>query len=61
MGIILGIIAFLVTILLAGLQLLATGMSDAPSMEQTPVWPTFLVGFGLSFLLIGSHFFPIGW
>lgn len=40
---------------------LANSMSDAPTVRGTPVWPTFVIGFGIAVLLVGSHYIHIPW
>lgn len=61
MGLILGILAAIATLLMALLISLANGMSDAPSVQGTPVWPTLVIGGLISAVLILTHFFPLHW
>lgn len=61
MGLILAVIAFFATLVVAFLQAFANGMSDAPSQEGLSLWPTFVVGWGLAALLAASHYFHFSW
>lgn len=61
MGLILGIIAIVVTLAGVVLIVFANGMSDAPSQSGISIWPWFLGGVAVSALLIGTHYFHISW
>ena len=59
MGLILAAIVAILTVLLALLVLFADGMSDAPSVQGISPWPTLIIGFGISAILVLIHF--VGW
>lgn len=61
MGLILGIIVIVLTVLATLITLFANGMSDAPSQAGISVAPILIVGFGLAALLIVTHYVPIHW
>lgn len=53
-------VTFLVTLGILFFIALANGMSDSPSM-QIPLWPTAVIGFGITGLLVWSHWWHISW
>lgn len=61
MGLILGIVVAVATILIAGLTVFANGMSDAPSMQDISPVPTLIVGGLIAGVLILSHFYVVPW
>ena len=61
MGIILAIIVFLITLGTAVLQIMANMMSDAPSQHGISIWPTLIIGGGITSLLLLTHYFPLAW
>lgn len=61
MGLILGIIAAVITLAGAVLIMFANGMSDAPSQQGISPWPWLVGGAMVSGLLIGSHYTHMTW
>ena len=55
-----GIVAML-TVTLALFVAFASGMSDAASESGPKIWPVFVIGFGVSALLITSHYLHLSW
>ena len=61
MGLILGIIVAVGTILLALLIVFANGMSDAPQQDGISPIPVLIGGFVLAAVLIVTHYVPLHW
>ena len=59
MALVLAVVVFVVTLVVCGLIMFADGLSDAPSVQGTPVWPAFITGTTISVLLGLSHWFLI--
>lgn len=59
MGLILGIIGIIITILLSLCIAFANGMSDAPSQKGISILPGFIIGMLISISLIITHYYPI--
>lgn len=50
------------TLLITVLMIMANGMSDAPSVQGSPVAPTFFGGMIIAGIVLASHWMPhIGW
>lgn len=62
MAFILTAVAVFITLLLCALVGFANGMSDAPSVQGTQVFPIFAGGMLLAAIIAASHWLPhIGW
>lgn len=54
-------IAVVVTLIIAAIIGFGNGMSDAPTVRGTSVWPTLITGGVIAGLLVASHFIPLSW
>lgn len=61
MALILAGIVAAATLALSFIIAAANSMSDAPSVQSSPVAPVFVTGMVIAGLIAGSHWIHIGW
>lgn len=61
MGLILGIAAFAITVLIVAVIIGTDAMSDAPSQDGVSPVPALVIGMTISAALIITHFYSIAW
>lgn len=61
MGLILAIVAAVCTVLWTVLVIGANMMSDAPSQSGVSIWPGLVIGFGITGVLVVTHFHSFAW